>query len=246
MTQQRTLNQEEVEQFSKLASQWWDESGPFSPLHRLNPIRIQFITDTILQHLGGRNHHHPLKNLKILDIGCGGGLVAEPLTRLGGIVTGVDPSSKNIEAAQEHSKRMGLNITYQVGSIEDISPTSFDVIIGLEVLEHIENISFFLGCCKKLLDPKGILILSTLNRTVSSFLGGIIAAEYLLKWLPKGTHHWDKFVKPAELEHFLQKTSFTLIDLQGMGFSLLKQQWELQSKININYFAVAVPHKKDH
>ncbi|MEI8321184.1 MAG: bifunctional 2-polyprenyl-6-hydroxyphenol methylase/3-demethylubiquinol 3-O-methyltransferase UbiG [Alphaproteobacteria bacterium] len=244
MFAKNTLIQDEVNQFSKLSDQWWNETGPFAPLHRLNPTRIEFIKNTICQYLNKPFNGTPLKNLRILDIGCGGGLVAEPLTRLGAQVTGLDPSPQNIQAAQEHANLMGLEVNYVTGSVENFMASPFDIVLGLEVLEHIDNIDLFLESARKLLKPKGVMILSTLNRTVSSFVGGIIVAERILKWLPKGTHEWDRFLKPSELDHFLKKSGLKLIELQGLGFHLLRREWVLQPNLNINYFAVATHLEK--
>lgn len=241
MADKNTLNEQSVKQFSKFASQWWDEMGPFSPLHRFNPVRVQFVKDTICQHFGILKPKASLNKLKILDVGCGGGLMAEPLARLGANVTGIDPAHKNILAAEEHASLMGLNITYKEGIIEDLNtPPFFDAVLALEVIEHIDNIDIFLQKCYMLLKPKGVLILSTMNRTIPSFIGGIIAAEYVLKWVPKGTHAWEKFIKPAELNHYLEKSKFKLVDLQGASFQMFKKKWELTDNISINYFATVI------
>ncbi len=225
MTTQSTIDLQEVETFSAHASRWWDQEGPFKPLHQLTPLRIAFLKKTI----------GPLQGGKILDIGCGGGLVTEPLARLGLCVTGIDPSPENITAAELHKRN--LPITYKTSSIEEMEG-SFDVVLALEVVEHVASLDSFLFHCSRLLSPKGLLILSTLNRTPSSFLGGIIAAEYFLNWVPRGTHDWTKFVKPSELSHAAEKNNLILSNLQGFGFDLGQRHWRLQDSIKINYFAV--------
>ncbi len=225
MTTQSTVDLQEVETFSAHASRWWDQEGPFKPLHQLTPLRISFLKETI----------GILQGCKILDIGCGGGLVCEPLARLGAHVTGIDPSPENIAVAIAH--KQDLPIIYKACSVEQMKG-SFEAVLALEVVEHVASLDAFLFHCSRLLSPGGILILSTLNRTPSSFLGGIVAAEYLLDWVPRGTHDWTKFVKPSELVHASVRAGLTLSSLQGFGFDLVRHQWQLKESIKINYFAV--------
>ncbi len=225
MTPQSTVDLQEVKTFSANASQWWDQTGPFKPLHQLTPLRIAFLVDTL----------GPLKGRKILDIGCGGGLVCEPLARLGASIIGIDPSLENITAAVGH--KGDLPITYKACSAEEMEG-SFDVILALEVVEHVTSLEAFLYHCRRLLLPGGRLILSTLNRTPASFLGGIVAAEYLLNWVPRGTHDWTKFVKPSELSRAARTTGLELTGLQGFGFDLIHRQWRLQESVQVNYFAL--------
>jgi len=225
MTTQSTVDLQEVETFSAHASGWWDQEGPFKPLHQLTPLRMGFLKETIGIPQGRR----------ILDIGCGGGLVCEPLARLGAHVTGIDPSPKNITAAELH--RGNLPITYKACSVEEMEGC-FDVVLALEVVEHVASLDAFLFHCSRLLSPGGLLILSTLNRTPMSFFGGIVAAEYMLNWVPRGTHDWTKFVKPSELTRSAAKSSLILSGLQGFGFDLVQGRWKLQESVKINYFAV--------
>ncbi len=225
MTDQKTIDLQEVATFSAHASGWWDEQGPFKSLHQLTPLRISFLKQTI----------GTVKGCKILDIGCGGGLVTEPLARLGGLITGIDPSPENIAAAELHKRN--LPITYKACSAEEMEG-SFDVVLALEVLEHVASLDTFLFHCARLLSPTGLVILSTLNRTPASFLGGIVAAEYFLNWVPRGTHDWTKFVKPSALARSAIKSNLRLSSLQGFGVDLIQGKWSLQESVKINYFAV--------
>ena len=193
-----TVNKDEIEKFSKLADEWWDIDGKFKPLHMFNPIRIEYILEVASEHFKiDKNQKTPLKNLKILDIGCGGGLISEPMTRLGADITAIDASSKNINIAKAHAKKNDLNITYLNSVPESLnSPNKCDIILNLEVVEHVENLDLYLESCFKLLKPKGIMFTATLNRTLTSYVKAIVGAEYFLRWLPIGTHDWNKFIKP--------------------------------------------------
>ena len=193
-----TINKEEIQKFSDLAEEWWDVKGKFKPLHMFNPIRIEYIVKNIKQHFNiNNNKSNFLKNLNILDIGCGGGLISEPMSRLGGTVTGIDASEKNIKVAQLHAKKNNLNIRYLNKSPEQLNePEKFDVILNLEIIEHVENVNLYIDSCYKLLKKNGIMFTATLNRTLTSYVKAIIGAEYILRWLPIGTHDWNKFIKP--------------------------------------------------
>ena len=202
-----TINKEEIQKFSDLAEEWWDVKGKFKPLHMFNPIRIEYIIENIKSHFNINNNPKIifLKNLNILDIGCGGGLISEPMSRLGGIVTGIDASEKNIKIAQLHAKKNNLNIRYLKKSPEQLNEfEKFDVILNLEIIEHVENVNLYIESCYKLLKKNGIMFTATLNRTLTSYVKAIIGAEYILRWLPIGTHDWNKFIKPEELEKILQ------------------------------------------
>lgn len=230
---------EEVDKFSQKADQWWDASGPFKVLHQINPVRMTFLKETICRYfLREMDSFSALKGLSILDIGCGGGLVSEPLARLGAEVLGIDPSAQNIQVAQAHLEGENLSASYQVATVEKMEGKTFDVVIALEVLEHLEDAQDFLRHCQKLLAPKGVLILSTLTRTARSFLQGIVCAEYVLEWVPKGTHDWTLFMKPSELSSFAEKAGLCLKSLRGLNFNALQKKWLLTNDIKCNYFAV--------
>jgi 2-polyprenyl-6-hydroxyphenyl methylase/3-demethylubiquinone-9 3-methyltransferase len=195
-----TINEEEIQKFSDLADEWWDVDGKFKPLHMFNPIRIEYILDEISKHLKINKDKNLLNNLEILDIGCGGGLISEPMARLGGNVTAIDASAKNIKIASLHSKESDLNINYINKSPEQLNEKEkFDIILNLEVVEHVDNLDLYLESCSKLLKKNGLMFTATINRTLTSYVKAIIGAEYILKWLPIGTHDWNKFIKPEEL-----------------------------------------------
>ena len=236
-----TVNKDEIEKFSKLADEWWDINGKFKPLHMFNPTRIAYILDIASQHLKiDKNKKIPLKNLKILDIGCGGGLICEPMTRLGADVTGIDASNKNIKIAKAHAKKNNLNVSYLNSLPENIEAQSkFDIILNLELVEHVENLDLYLESCFRLLKPNGIMFTATLNRTMTSYIKAIIGAEYILRWLPIGTHDWNKFIKPEELEKKISDLNFSIIDLTGLSYNPLFQEWKKTKDLSVNYILVA-------
>ena len=232
-----TINREEIQKFSDLADEWWDVNGKFKPLHMFNPIRIEYITEKIKQefNLINRNNNF-LKDLKILDIGCGGGLISEPLARLGGEVTGIDASEKNIKVAKLHSKKNNLNINYLNKSPEQLNNSEkFDIILNLEVVEHVENVDLYIKSCSNLLKKNGIMFTATLNRTIVSYIKAIVGAEYILRWLPIGTHDWNKFIKPEELEKKLSSANFSTIDVKGLEFNPLFNKWKKSDNLSVNY-----------
>ena len=235
-----TINQEEIQKFSKLADEWWDANGKFKPLHAFNPVRIKYIIDKCKYHFKLRKQdERPLSILKVLDIGCGGGLVCEPLSRLGADVTGIDASSKNIEVAKIHAKKSGLKIKYFNTSPEKKEVNEkFDVILNLEVVEHVENLDLFLKSSSDLLKKNGIMFIATINRTFESYLKAIIGAEYLLRWLPIGTHSWEKFLKPKEIEDRLIKLNLDKLDLDGLRFNIISNDWSLSQNCSVNYIIV--------
>ena len=236
-----TINQEEIQKFSKLADEWWDANGKFKPLHTFNPVRIKYIIDKCKYHFKlKKKDNKPLSVLKILDIGCGGGLVCEPLSRLGANVTGIDASSKNIEVAKIHAKKSGLKIKYINTSPEkkDVNE-KFDVILNLEVIEHVENVDLFLKSSSDLLKKNGIMFIATINRTFESYIKAIVGAEYLLRWLPIGTHSWEKFLKPNEIEHRLNKLNLRKFNLDGLRFNIMSNSWNLSENCSVNYIMVA-------
>ena len=197
-----TINKEEIQKFSKLADEWWDVNGKFKPLHMFNPIRIEYILEEVSKHFKlDREKKLLLKNLEILDIGCGGGLISEPMARLGGNVTGIDAAEKNIKIASLHGKANNLEINYLNKSPEQLKEKEkFDVILNLEIVEHVDNLDLYLQSCKNLLKKNGLMFTATINRTLTSYIKAIVGAEYILRWLPIGTHDWNKFIKPEELE----------------------------------------------
>ncbi len=232
-----TINKEEIQKFSDLAEEWWDVRGKFKPLHMFNPIRIEYITENIKQYFNITNtNNNFLKNLNILDIGCGGGLISEPMARLGGNVTGIDASEKNIKIAQMHAKKNNLNIRYINKSPEQLNEfEKFDVILNLEVIEHVENVTLYIDACKNLLKKNGIMFTATLNRTFMSYFKAIIGAEYILRWLPIGTHDWNKFIKPEELEKLLSDKNFKTIDARGLEFNPILRKWKRSNDLSVNY-----------
>jgi len=236
-----TINKDEIKKFSKLADEWWDINGKFKPLHMFNPTRIEYILDVSLEYFKtDKNKKIPLKNLKILDIGCGGGLICEPMSRLGANVTGIDASSKSIEVAKSHAKKNNLNINYLNAQPENLKlKNEFDIILNLEVVEHVENLDLYLSSCFDLLKPKGIMFTATINRTLTSYIKAIVGAEYILRWLPIGTHDWNKFIKPEELEKKLTDLNFSINNLTGLSFNPLFQEWKRTKNISVNYILTA-------
>ena len=232
-----TINKEEIQKFSKLADEWWDVKGKFKPLHMFNPIRIEYITDNIKKHLQIENNKKFfLEGLNILDIGCGGGLISEPMARLGANVTGIDASEKNINVARLHSKKSGLQINYLNKSPENLNEKEkYDIILNLEIVEHVENVNLYIKSCYKLLKKNGIMFTATLNRSFISYLKAIIGAEYILRWLPIGTHDWNKFIKPEELEQLLNQEKFSTLNLKGLKFNPFSQKWKKSNDLSVNY-----------
>lgn len=227
-----TLNKLEVEKFSKTADLWWNKNGPYGLLHTMNPLRIFFIKNAIIDNFKNISND----NINILDIGCGGGITCESLCKEGFKITGVDPSEESILVAKEHAKRSNLNINYYVASPESLSTDNkFDVVISLEVIEHVQNPKDFIEICQSLLKKDGVLILSTINRTIKSFALAIVAAEYVLRWVPKGTHNWNNFLKPSELSKILRLYNLNIDNMEGMRFSLTKNQWFLTDDFNMHY-----------
>ncbi len=231
-----TINKEEIEKFSRIAEEWWNPLGKFKPLHKFNPIRISYIKDNIINSFKLKKQEKPLKNLKILDIGCGGGLLSEPMCRLGADVTGIDASKKNIQVAKLHAKKSNLKIKYISTSPENFKTNiKFDVILNMEIIEHVEDVSFFLKSCSSLLKKGGIMFIATINKTLKSYIFAIIGAEYILRWLPIGTHEWEKFVSPNDLINISKKYNLNLENLDGMKFNIIKDEWSLSDDKTINY-----------
>ena len=234
-----TINKEEIDKFSKIANEWWDPEGKFKPLHKFNPIRIQYIKENITKHFNINKKNLPLRNLKILDIGCGGGLLSEPMSRLGAKVTGIDASAKNIKIANAHLKKSKLKINYICASPESLNTTKeqFDVILNMEIVEHVEDVELFIKKSSELLKKKGLMFVATLNKTLKSYIFAIVGAEYILRWLPIGTHEWEKFVEPSKLIEYGKRNSLKLEKINGMKFNPLNNKWNISEDRSVNYIA---------
>ena len=233
-----SVNKIEIEKFSNMADEWWDPHGKFKPLHKFNPIRIKYIKENIIRQFKIKNKNNPLSGINILDIGCGGGLLSEPMCRLGADVTGIDASIKNIKISKLHAKKDNLKINYICSSPEKLKISKkFDVILNMEIVEHVEDISFFLKSCSKLLNKNGLMFVATINKTLKSYVFAIVGAEYVLRWLPIGTHDWEKFVKPEELKEILSKNNLFLKKLDGMHFNIIKDEWSITNDLSVNYIA---------
>jgi 2-polyprenyl-6-hydroxyphenyl methylase/3-demethylubiquinone-9 3-methyltransferase len=233
-----TINKKEIEKFSKIAAEWWDPNGKFKPLHKFNPVRIKYIKDNIIKKFNLNSSNKPLKTINILDIGCGGGLLSEPMSRLGASVVGIDASKKNIEVAKFHAKKNKLKINYICASPEILKiQKKFDVILGMEIVEHVEDINFFIKKSSELLKKNGLMFIATLNKTLKSYMFAIVGAEYILRWLPIGTHDWNKFIKPDELIKVTKINNLKLEKLDGINFDLLTNEWNLSSNNSVNYIA---------
>ena len=231
-----TINKKEIEKFSKIAEEWWDPEGKFKPLHKFNPIRISYIKDNIINTFKLKKNEKPLNKIKILDIGCGGGLLSEPMSRLGADVVGIDASEKNINVAKLHAKKNNLNIKYVCSSPENYQINEkFDVILNMEIIEHVDNVDQFLKSCSNLLKKNGMMFVATLNKTLKSYIFAIVGAEYIMRWLPIGTHSWEKFVKPEDLIKVLKNYNLELDELAGMKFNLIKDEWSISKDKSVNY-----------
>ncbi len=232
-----TINKEEIQKFSNLAEEWWDAKGKFKPLHMFNPTRIEYILDKSKNYFNLKGEKNKLLNkINVLDIGCGGGLICEPLARLGAKVTGIDASENNIKVAKIHAKKSNLNIEYLNKAPEQMKEIEkYDIVLNLEVVEHVNDVELYIKSCYKLLKKNGIMFTATLNRTLVSYLKAIIGAEYVLRWLPIGTHDWDKFIKPEELEKNLSEQKFKTIDIKGMEFNPFTSKWKRSDNLSVNY-----------
>jgi 2-polyprenyl-6-hydroxyphenyl methylase/3-demethylubiquinone-9 3-methyltransferase len=235
-----TINKKEIEKFSKIASEWWSPNGKFKPLHKFNPIRIKYIKDNIIENFRlNADKDDPLKKINILDIGCGGGLLSEPMCRLGANVVGIDASKKNIDIAKFHAKKNNLEINYVCASPETLSlRIKFDFILNMEIVEHVDDVNLFIKKSADLLKKNGIMFVATLNKTFKSYVFGIVGAEYVMRWLPIGTHEWDKFVKPQKLIDIGKLNNLSLQKINGMKFNILKDLWHLSSDKSVNYIVI--------
>ena len=231
-----SINKKEIEKFSKIAEEWWNPDGKFKPLHNFNPIRIKYIKENIIKDFKIKTSEKPLKKINLLDIGCGGGLLSEPMCRLGANVMGIDASAKNIKIAKFHAKKNKLKINYKVASPEKLkTKIKFDVILNMEIVEHVEDIDFFIKESSKLLKKNGLMFVATLNKTLKSYVFAIIGAEYILKWLPIGTHDWEKFIKPTDLIKISEKNNLSLGKLDGMKLNILDNSWKISNDKSVNY-----------
>ena len=231
-----SINKKEIEKFSKIAEEWWNPNGKFKPLHNFNPIRIRYIKDNIIKDFNLKISDKPLKKINILDIGCGGGLLAEPMCRLGANVVGIDASKKNIKIAKFHAKKNKLKIDYKAASPETLkTKKKFDVILNMEIVEHVDDIDFFIKESSKLLKKNGLMFVATLNKTLKSYAFASIGAEYILKWLPIGTHDWEKFVKPDDLIKISKKNNLLTKKQDGMKFNILDNSWKVSKDTSVNY-----------
>ncbi len=234
-----TINKEEIEKFNSLAEEWWDPDGKFKPLHKFNPIRIEYIKNNIIKEFNIKNKKKPFSNLEIMDIGCGGGLLTEPISRLGGKLTGIDASEKNINIAKAHAKKSNLKINYICSSPENLkSKKKYDVILNMEVVEHVSDLNFFIKSSSSLLKKNGVMFIATINKTLKSYLFAIIGAEYVLNWLPIGTHDWFNFVEPKKLKEICKKNNLKLLDIHGLNYNVLLDKWDLSKNTNINYINI--------
>jgi 2-polyprenyl-6-hydroxyphenyl methylase/3-demethylubiquinone-9 3-methyltransferase len=237
-----SVDPQEIDKFNRLAAEWWDPHGKFRPLHAFNPVRLQFIRDTAARHFDrDASSLQPFTGLSLLDIGCGGGLLSEPAARMGFSVLGADASEKNVKTASAHAAGSKLDLTYRATTAETLARegAQFDLILNMEVIEHVADLGGFISACARLLKPHGTMVVATLNRTLKSLALAKIGAEYVLRWLPPGTHDWNRFVRPNELQAYLKAAGLTVSGIQGVVFDPLRWEWRLSSDADVNYMAVA-------
>lgn len=237
-----SVDPQEIARFEAMAAEWWDPHGKFAPLHKFNPVRLEWIRDRLAGHFGRDNAAlRPLEGLRVLDIGCGGGLVAEPMARLGARVVAIDASARNVEIARTHARQSGLEIDYRCDTAESLvaAGEAFDAVLSLEVVEHVADPAAFLADCAALVSPGGALMVATINRTPQAFALAIVGAEYVLRWLPRGTHRWSKFVRPSEIAAALRTAGLDLRSFSGMTYNPLSDRWRLSRDLGVNYMAYA-------
>jgi 2-polyprenyl-6-hydroxyphenyl methylase/3-demethylubiquinone-9 3-methyltransferase len=237
-----TIDADEVARFERMAKTWWDERGPMAPLHKFNPVRLAYIRDQAAAHFNrDKKQAGCLTGLRILDIGCGGGILSEPLARLGASMVGADPATANIEVARSHAAQEGLSIDYRDATAESLADAGerFDIVLAMEVVEHVTDVDLFVRRCGEMVKPGGMMIAATINRTVKSFALAIVGAEYILRWLPRGTHRWDKFVTPDELETAMSHADLRVVDERGVIYNLLSDAWQLSDDMDVNYMLTA-------
>ena len=237
-----TIDQAEVDRFSAMAAEWWDPTGKFKPLHKINPVRLSYIRDHVCAHYGRDPlSHRPLEGLRILDIGCGGGLLSEPVARMGADVLGADAAEKNIKIAMTHAGQTGIKVDYRAVTAEELAAAgeTFDVVLNMEVVEHVADVDFFLSTCASMVRPGGLMLVSTINRTFKAAALAIVGAEYVLRWLPRGTHQYEKLVRPEEIEGPLAAAGMQTVEMKGVFFNPLQNQWNLSSDIDVNYMVLS-------
>ncbi|NGP16302.1 bifunctional 2-polyprenyl-6-hydroxyphenol methylase/3-demethylubiquinol 3-O-methyltransferase UbiG [Devosia aurantiaca] len=237
-----TVNDAEIAKFTAMAEQWWDPKGKFKPLHKFNPVRLAYIRDNLVRHFGrDATSIRPFEGLTILDVGCGGGLLCEPLTRLGATVTGIDAAERNIAIARIHAEQSGLAIDYRATTSEALVAAGerFDVVLNMEVVEHVDNVTLYMKSCADLVAPGGLMFTATLNRTARSMAFAVIGAEYVLRWLPRGTHDWNKFLTPEEIKAQIRRNNLRVTGETGVVFHPLADEWKLSSDMGINYMVLA-------
>ncbi|MET3615871.1 2-polyprenyl-6-hydroxyphenyl methylase/3-demethylubiquinone-9 3-methyltransferase [Rhizobium aquaticum] len=237
-----TIDQAEVDRFTAMAAEWWNPAGKFKPLHKFNPVRIRYIRDKAAAHFGREaNSHKPLEGLRVLDIGCGGGLLSEPMARMGATVIGADASERNIGIASTHAAQTGVTVDYRAVTAEQLAAEGemFDIILNMEVVEHVSDVDFFITTCASMVKPGGMMFVATINRTMKAMALAIIGAEHVLRWLPKGTHQYEKLVRPEELEKPLTASGMQIDERTGVFFNPLMNQWNLSRDMDVNYMMLA-------
>ncbi|MBJ6989176.1 MULTISPECIES: bifunctional 2-polyprenyl-6-hydroxyphenol methylase/3-demethylubiquinol 3-O-methyltransferase UbiG [unclassified Devosia] len=241
-----TVNDAEIAKFTAMAEEWWDPTGKFKPLHKFNPVRLSYIRDKLVARFGrDANSIRPFEGIRILDVGCGGGLLCEPLTRLGATVTGVDAAERNIAIAKIHAEQGGLDIDYRATTSEALvaAGESYDVVLNMEVVEHVDNVPLYMKSCADLVAPGGLMFTATLNRTARALALAVIGAEYVLRWLPRGTHDWNKFLTPEEIIAELRRNGLNVTDQSGVSYNPLSGEWRLSRDMAVNYMVVAERQK---
>lgn len=237
-----TIDQTEVDRFSAMAAEWWDPKGKFKPLHKFNPVRLKYIRDTACATFGRNpSSHRPLEGLRILDIGCGGGLLSEPVARMGATVVGADASERNIAIASIHAAQSGVEVDYRAVTAEQLAADGekFDIILNMEVVEHVSDVDFFMSTCASMVKPGGLMFVATINRTMKAMALAIVGAEYVLRWLPRGTHQFEKLVRPEELERLIVGSGMEIVEKHGVFFNPLSNQWNLSRDLDVNYMVLA-------
>jgi len=241
-TAKTTIDQTEVDRFSAMAAEWWSPTGKFRPLHKFNPVRLEYIRNQVCEAFGrDPKSHKPLEGLRVLDIGCGGGLLSEPVARMGADVVGADPSEKNIGIASTHARESGVSVDYRAVTAEQLHEAgeTFDVVLNMEVVEHVADVDFFVTTCASMVRPGGLMFAATINRTLKARALAIFAAENVLRWLPHGTHQYEKLVRPEELEKPLTESGLQIIDRTGVFYNVLQDRWNLSSDMDVNYMLLA-------
>ncbi|MDN2578366.1 bifunctional 2-polyprenyl-6-hydroxyphenol methylase/3-demethylubiquinol 3-O-methyltransferase UbiG [Aquibium sp. ELW1220] len=241
-TRKTTIDPAEVDRFSRMAAEWWDPTGKFKPLHKFNPVRLAYIRDRVAEQFGrDPRSSRPFDGLRFLDIGCGGGLLCEPMARLGATVVGADASETNIEVARLHAAQSGVSIDYRATTAEDLADAGeqFDVILNMEVVEHVSDVPLYMSKCAEMVKPGGIMFVATINRTLKALGLAIVGAEYVLRWLPRGTHQYEKLVRPDELERALSESGMTITDRTGVTYNVFADRWQKSRDLDVNYMVLA-------